>query len=158
MPICTVHLFPEMAHRQFRKLTQRYPLSFTELVCSCSWQANWELRLCLTTHRVDSYVACGSRLVFEGLQEQRPGDGRVGTQEGAVQIVAAVYLSTSKTSSFGSVYFQFDLPQFVNLMHHCYTGASKILLHYAAGKIFFSSSWLDKSLRILETSSEQQCD
>lgn len=64
MPICTVHLFPEIAHRQFRTLTQRYPLSFTELVYSRSWQANRELRLCLTTlrrHRFVSFAACGSR-------------------------------------------------------------------------------------------------
>lgn len=30
MPICTVHLFPVITHRQFRKLTQQSPLSFTE--------------------------------------------------------------------------------------------------------------------------------
>lgn len=43
MPICTVHLFPEIIHRQFRKLTQRSPLSFTELVYSYIWQADPEL-------------------------------------------------------------------------------------------------------------------
>lgn len=56
-PICTGHLFLEITHRQFRKLTQQSPLSFTGLVYSCIWQVIGELFLSHTSYiRVVSFV------------------------------------------------------------------------------------------------------
>lgn len=96
MPICTVHLFPEITHRQFKKLTQRSQLSFTELVYAHIWQANRDVVKELSssnnfsmTLRVVLFVPSGSRFsVWSTCREAVSSnsnlvacDSQTGTQE-----------------------------------------------------------------------------
>lgn len=63
MPICTVHLFPEITHRQFRKLTQRSPLSFTEPVYSCIWRSS-AVFISQLLNDTASHLTCSQRILL----------------------------------------------------------------------------------------------